>query len=81
MDEIKRQDPDYINNPDYIERMRKADIRIDLKTLLDKYKGRICSEFEKVCPCEASLKRMVKEMHDIFAGLEKDIENKYDIYR
>lgn len=46
--------------------------RID--TMLNKAKGEVIAEFEKVCPSEHSLKRMVKEMHHIFDQLNKDIK-------
>lgn len=37
-------------------------------------KSKVCAEFEKVCQTDKALKRMVKEMHNIFDKLEKDIE-------
>ena len=36
-------------------------------------KAKVCAEFEKICQTEKSLKRMVKEMHNIFDELEEDI--------
>jgi hypothetical protein len=45
-----------------------------LKTMLEKKKGLICREFEKVCPTEMSFNRMKKEMHNIFDDIEKEIE-------
>lgn len=42
-----------------------------VKDILDKKKGLVCREFEKVCPTEASFKRMLKEMHNIFDDIEK----------
>lgn len=36
-------------------------------------KTRVCAELEKICPTEKSLSRMVKEMHNIFDKLEKDV--------
>lgn len=53
---------------------RKANIH----TLLKKKKGLVINEFEKLCQTEASLKRMVKEMHDIFDGIEDDINDIID---
>lgn len=46
---------------------------IALRRILDRNKGLICNEFEKVCPTEVSLRRMVKEMHDIFDDLEQEL--------
>ncbi len=42
-------------------------------TILDKKKGLVCREFEKVCPTEASFKRMLKEMHNIFDDIKDEI--------
>lgn len=36
-------------------------------------KAKVCAEFEKVCQTDKSLKRMVKEMHNIFDKLEEDV--------
>jgi nitrate/nitrite-specific signal transduction histidine kinase len=36
-------------------------------------KTKVCAELEKICPTEKSLNRMVKEMHNIFDKLEKDV--------
>lgn len=44
-----------------------------IEDILNKKKGLVCREFEKVCPCEASFKRMVKEMHNIFDSLNQDL--------
>lgn len=41
-----------------------------LDNILDKKKGMICKEFEKVCPTEGSFKRMVKSSHNIFDSLK-----------
>lgn len=46
----------------------------NIKELLEKKKGLVCREFEKVCPTEISLKRMVKEMHNIFDDIYKELE-------
>lgn len=45
-----------------------------IDTMLNKVKGEVIAEFEKVCPSEPSLKRMVREMHQIFDQLTKDIK-------
>lgn len=50
-----------------------------LKAILDRKKGLVCKEFEKVCPSDTSLKRMVKEMHDIFDGLEEELKLTFKI--
>jgi ASC-1-like (ASCH) protein len=42
--------------------------------MVNKAKGEVISEFEKVCPSENSLKRMVKEMHNIFDQLSEEIK-------
>lgn len=43
--------------------------------LINKAKGDVCKELEKVCPTETSFKRMKKEMHDIFDALQHEITN------
>lgn len=45
----------------------------EIAVVLSKKKGMVCKEFEKICPTEASFNRMVKEMHNIFDGLEADL--------
>jgi hypothetical protein len=50
-----------------------------LKKILDRKKGLVCNEFEKVCPTEKSLGRMVKEMHDIFDSIEEELKQTYKI--
>lgn len=45
-----------------------------IDNMLNKAKGEVIAEFEKVCPSEPSLKRMMKEMHHIFDQLNKDIK-------
>ena len=45
----------------------------ELAILLSKKKGLVCKEFEKVCPTKESFNRMIKEMHNIFDGLEADL--------
>ena len=45
----------------------------EINLILNKYKGRVCSEFEKICPTDISLKRAIKEMHNIFDDIERDI--------
>jgi hypothetical protein len=42
----------------------------ELKNVLNKKKGMICKEFQKVCPTEGSFDRMVKESHNVFDSLE-----------
>ena len=44
-----------------------------IEEILNKKKGLICKEFEKVCPTEASFKRMIKEMHNVFDRLNEEI--------
>ncbi|UNY40066.1 hypothetical protein KLEB273_gp068 [Bacillus phage vB_BauM_KLEB27-3] len=45
-----------------------------IKTILNKTKGEICKEFEKVCSTERSFIRSKKEMHDIFDDLYESLE-------
>jgi F420-dependent methylenetetrahydromethanopterin dehydrogenase len=45
-----------------------------LKVLLDKKKGVIAKEFEKVCPTDASAHRMLKELHNIFDDMYEEIK-------
>ena len=45
----------------------------EMASILSKKKGLVCKEFEKVCPTKESFNRMVKEMHNIFDGLEADL--------
>jgi hypothetical protein len=40
---------------------------------INRAKGEVCKEFEKVCMTETSFKRMKKEMHDIFDRLAKEL--------
>jgi hypothetical protein len=46
---------------------------LTVKEVLNKKKGQICKEFEKVCPTSRSFERVVKEMHDIFDELEREL--------
>lgn len=36
-------------------------------------KGDVLKEFEKICPTEASFKRVKKDMHDVFERLEAQL--------
>jgi hypothetical protein len=47
--------------------------RDDLEALLNKKKGLIIKEFEKVCPTDTSIKRVIKEMHNIFDDMYEEI--------
>ena len=47
--------------------------RDELINILNKKKGLVCREFEKLCPTEASFVRMRKEMHNIFDDLGEEI--------
>lgn len=44
-----------------------------IKEEINKKKGLVCREFQKVCPTDNSFKLMIKEMHNIFDALEKEI--------
>lgn len=46
----------------------------DLQVILDKRKGQVAKEFEKVCPTDSSFRRMLKELHNIFDGIYEDIQ-------
>lgn len=48
----------------------------EIKEILNRGKTLICREFEKVCPTEPSLERMIKEMHNIFDKMEADLKEK-----
>lgn len=50
-----------------------------LEQIMNKYKGQVIKEFEKICPTEVSLHRCRKEMHDIFDELLKEIEERMQI--
>jgi ASC-1-like (ASCH) protein len=45
----------------------------EIKVMLEKKKGLVCREFEKVCPSEMSFDRMKKEMHNIFDDIEQEV--------
>jgi hypothetical protein len=47
--------------------------RDELEALLNKKKGLIIKEFEKVCPTDTSIKRVIKEMHNIFDDMYDEI--------
>ena len=49
-----------------------------IEEVLNKKKGLVCRNFEMICPTDASFKRMVKEMHNIFDGLRDDIKEILD---
>lgn len=64
-----QDDRDYYTLED-LEKMKPAE---RLRLIFSKKKGLVCREFEKVCPTEASFKRMLKEMHDIFDNMEREL--------
>jgi gamma-glutamyl phosphate reductase len=53
--------------------------RAALTIILDRKKGQVCNEFEKLCPTEASFKRMKKEMHNIFDSLAVELSQTFKI--
>lgn len=53
----------------------EKEMQYAIKKELDKVKGEVCKEFEKVCQTPTSLHRMIKEMHNIFEIGEKSIIN------
>lgn len=64
-----QEDRDYYTLED-LEGMKPAE---RVRFTFSKKKGLICREFEKVCPTEASFKRMLKEMHNIFDDMEREL--------
>jgi ribosome recycling factor len=53
----------------------KIESTVNVEEVVNKAKGEVCKEFEKVCVTDMSFKRMKKEMHNIFDQLAKDIDN------
>jgi hypothetical protein len=47
--------------------------KVVVQIMLRDAKAEVCAEFEKVCQTEKSLKRMVKEMHNVFDKLEENV--------
>ena len=47
--------------------------KFEMKRKLNYTKGLICNEFEKICPTEIALKRIIKDMHNIFDSLEDSL--------
>ena len=45
----------------------------NIESIINKAKGEVCKEFEKVCQTELSFKLMKKEMHDIFDALAQAV--------
>lgn len=45
-----------------------------VKEILNKTKGSVCKEFEKICPTDKSFERIKKDMHDIFDQALADIK-------
>lgn len=50
-----------------------------LDQIINKYKGRVIKEFEKICPTQISFHRVKKDMHDIFEDLLREIEEQTQI--
>ena len=46
------------------------------ENMINVTKGKVIAEFEKVCPSDRSLQRIIKEMHNLFDELEKALANK-----
>lgn len=46
-----------------------------LKKVLDKAKGQLIKQFELLCPTDASLKRAIKNTHDIFDELRAQLSS------
>lgn len=53
--------------------MMRASKEQVLANMINKAKGDVCKEFEKVCPTDVSFSRVKKDMHDIFESLQQDI--------
>lgn len=62
-----------------MENSKYSNEEIALRAILDRKKGFVCNEFEKVCPTETSLRRVVKEMHNIFDGIEEELKRTFKI--
>ena len=54
---------------------RGQELKDPMQKAVREAKTRVCAEFEKVCQTDKALQRMVKEMHDIFDRLEKEIQS------
>lgn len=54
--------------------MMRASKEQMLEIVINKTKGDVCKEFEKVCPTDVSFSRVKKDMHDIFESLQQEIK-------
>lgn len=45
-----------------------------IQQMVNKAKGEVCKEFEKVCMTDRAFERVLKEMHTIFDQLTKEIK-------
>lgn len=55
--------------------MEKSVTGPTVEEVVNKAKGDVCKEFEKICVTETAFKRMKKEMHDIFDQLAVDLRS------
>lgn len=53
--------------------MEKTATVLTVEEVVNKAKGDVCKEFEKICVTEMAFKRMKKEMHDIFDQMKADL--------
>lgn len=45
-----------------------------IEQMVNKAKGEVCKEFEKICMTDRSFERVLKDMHTIFDQLTKEIK-------
>lgn len=58
-----------------IKHMGKEQAKADhVSIAVSRAKTMILSEFEKVCPTDKSFCRILKEVHDVFDDLQRDIK-------
>lgn len=53
--------------------MEKVILISPVEEIVNRAKGDVCKEFEKICATEMAFKRMKKEMHDIFDRLIQEL--------
>lgn len=59
---------------DYVEERITA--RLEVAQIFKKAKGDIMKEFEKVCPTDRSFDRVLKEVHNIFDEMKREMEER-----
>lgn len=56
--------------------MGKREKQYTVEDIVNKTKGEVLKEFEKICGTERSLDRMIREMHDIFDELVEELKER-----